>query len=431
MPPLPLADAKSVQQPGIKAVVSKEGTNATLCTPLHMASPMTPRCSAPVSTKSASFLCLKKDKSNLTVPMEVKALQPVEAKDADTCSTSTDRSAPMTSAAARALPSPSTPVLSRHSAPTRLPNDEHKPLVEVVAVQRKSGVISTKEAASGKGTYQMTETCTKAPDTLQRSGDFSSTDRSKSVETTQLKRAVEDNGCLVECPEDGRNNLLECPNKMQGLVIEQAHSSLLSDEMGERRLSRDPVIDKINKKDRTKPLPESLVVPSSLPIPSSASMPQMDVPRLVSNEPTPMPTGIQQGPISKGEEMSVHKHLPEAAVAPALPVHLPATPRQAATLRQPLDEGLPPIEVTPKRHDLCVVNTKHLSSDTHSSKVESARKQSESVKSPSFESEGRYLERAMAYVRERISRRAFACDALVPRAQKKPPDKTVDSETAG
>ena len=80
----------------------------------------------------------------------------------------------------------------------------------------------------------MTETCTKAPDTLQWSGDFSSTDRSKSVETTQLKRAVEDNRCSGERPKDGRKHSFECSNTDQRLIVEQAQSLLFSGEMGER-----------------------------------------------------------------------------------------------------------------------------------------------------------------------------------------------------
>jgi hypothetical protein len=43
-----------------------------------------------------------------------------------------------------------------------------------------------------------------------------------------------------------------------------------------------------------------------------------------------------------------------------------------------------------------------------------------------LEGEGQYLGRAAAYIRERMSKRALTCDAFVPRAQKKPPDKVME-----
>ena len=91
-------------------------------------------------------------------------------------------------------------------------------------------------------------------------------------------------------------------------------------------------------------------------------------------------------------DKNIEKHLPEAIVAPALAVHLPATPMQAATLSHPLDEGVPLIEVVPKQGDLCVIDTKPLSSDLHSWKIETVQKQPEPVKMPSTENEGSYLE---------------------------------------
>ena len=109
-----------------------------------------------------------------------------------------------------------------------------------------------------------------------------------------------------------------------------------------------------------------------------------------------------------------------------LPIHSPALPMQAVTLRQPLDEAQQRIGITLRRPDLCVVNTKPLSSDTHSLKTETARKQSKATKTPSVGGEGKYLERAMAYVRECMSRHALACDMFVPRAHKELPDKVME-----
>ncbi|KAF8635786.1 hypothetical protein AX14_010494 [Amanita brunnescens Koide BX004] len=204
--------------------------------------------------------------------------------------------------------------------------------------------------------------------------------------------------------------------------------------MGDRRLAYDPIVNKINNKSIESRLPEGSETLLSLPTLLSGPTLQMDVSHLASNKHMSMPAGIQQGlnvVISKGEQRSTDERSLEAIVAPALTVHLPAAPMQPATLCQPLNEGLPLIEAAPKRCNLCVVNMKPLLSDLHSSKIEAAQKQSEALKTPSAEGKGRYLERAVAYIRERISRRAFACDAFVPRAQKKPPDKMVDSGTAG
>ncbi|KAF8684286.1 hypothetical protein AX14_004169 [Amanita brunnescens Koide BX004] len=120
---------------------------------------------------------------------------------------------------------------------------------------------------------------------------------------------------------------------------------------------------------------------------------------------------------------NIKEHLPKAAVTPAPPTHLPTTPIQAATLHHPLDEGVPLIEVAPKQGDLCIIDTKPLLSDLHSWKIETVRKQSEPTRTPSFEGEGKYLERAAAYVREHMSRRTSACDTFAPRTQREPPDK--------
>ncbi|KAF8634621.1 hypothetical protein AX14_010649 [Amanita brunnescens Koide BX004] len=217
----------------------------------------------------------------------------------------------------------------------------------------------------------------------------------KSVEATQLERAVENKRHTIRHPEDARKYLVECSETDQELAIEQAHSSLLSGEMGERRLDYDPVINKINNKNIGSHSPEGSVVPSSLPIPLSASMPQASVPHIASNEPMLMPTATQPGSItviSKNGETSADKHVPEAlATLTSLPIPSHILPMQATTLHQPLGEVPPPIEVVLRQPDRCVTATEPLSSDSHSLKIETVRKQSEPVKTPSKESEGRYL----------------------------------------
>ena len=231
-------------------------------------------------------------------------------------------------------------------------------------------------------------------------------------------------------------NVDECAPKRstdaQQLARLQVRPSKLPGGTGEERHTA-YVVRKINEEKTTSCLPESAADLTSTIPPSPQTPPIPSLEPLVVLTPL-IPTTTEQRAndvVSRNKKTSVHKRLPEAAIAPTLPVHSPAAPMQAATLRQPLDEGLPPIEVAPKRRDLCVVNTKPLSSDTHLLKVETARKQSESVKNPSFEGEGKYLERAAAYVRERIGRRTLACDSFVPQAQKEPPDKMVDSEMHG
>jgi hypothetical protein len=69
-----------------------------------------------------------------------------------------------------------------------------------------------------------------------------------------------------------------------------------------------------------------------------------------------------------------------------------------------------------------------LASSIHSQTLETARKHSGFVKTPSMEGEGQYLNRAAAYIQERMKKCLSACDAFVPRAPKEPPDKVMESE---
>ncbi|KAF8687862.1 hypothetical protein AX14_003634 [Amanita brunnescens Koide BX004] len=176
-----------------------------------------------------------------------------------------------------------------------------------------------------------------------------------------------------------------------------------------------------------------------MPIPLSAST--LQTLGHASNETILTPTAIRHEPVvavSEDKATGAKECLPIAKVtptlpgrSPALPMQAAALPMQAAALRQPLDEASPIIGVAPRQHDLCIVNMEPLAGDTHSSKTEAARKQSEPVKTPSVEGQGRYLSRAAAYIRERMSRRTrvHVCDTFVPQAQREPPDKLVEPET--
>ncbi|KAF8661998.1 hypothetical protein AX14_007131, partial [Amanita brunnescens Koide BX004] len=292
-------------------------------------------------------------------------------------------------------------------------------------------VISIKQIASKKNAHRITETHTRALVASQLSGDFVPSNSSKKAieESNQLRRAAEDNGRTLKRPEDNRKHPTECSDTGRRQVGGQARNSQLPGEMGEKRLAYDAVVIKINNKKTIPSSPEGSVACSLPPIPSSPSSPLTTALHLALHEPILTPTDIQQVPVdavSKEEETSAVRHLPETGVAHMLPIHSPALPMQAVTLRQPLDEAQQHIGITLRRPDLCVVNTKPLSSDTHSLKTKTARKQSKAAKTPSVGGEGKYLERAMAYVRERMSRHALACDVFVPRAHKELPDKVME-----
>ena len=183
-PPL-LAEMKSLQHPGIKAVIGIEGTSENKSLPLCLMNPMPLRRSAPVSSKSAilhpskdkllqpiktkAIISGKEQKSmksispvpvtpvvptlpkllapipvqvapphpsddrrNLPIPaVPVPKQQPISKVIINSCRTDTSRSSP-TAAEARVLPKPSVPVLSRHYAPPRLRKDKCKPPVKAV-----------------------------------------------------------------------------------------------------------------------------------------------------------------------------------------------------------------------------------------------------------------------------------------------------------
>lgn len=101
--------------------------------------------------------------------------------------------------------------------------------------------------------------------------------------------------------------------------------------------------------------------------------------------------------ISKKEEVCAAEHIPEARTAFTLPARFPVLPKQVNVFYQ-LTEG-PPLAPC------------HLF-DELSWMTVAARKQSESLKAASREDGGAYLERAAAYVRERLSRHARACDTF-------------------
>jgi hypothetical protein len=101
--------------------------------------------------------------------------------------------------------------------------------------------------------------------------------------------------------------------------------------------------------------------------------------------------------VSKEEQVKINKYLPEAKAAPALPITSLVSSTGDSAPHQSPDELGPPSEAAFQR-------------------------------TPWKEGEGGQLERAAAYIRERMSRRTLSCDAFVPRARRDPPDKTVDSD---
>ena len=205
---------------------------------------------------------------------------------------------------------------------------------------------------SNNNAHQITETRTGAPVASQRSGDLLPSNSSKAEgRTNQLKRAAEDNGRTFRRPAEGQRHSFECSNAKQGLAIEQAQIFLLPDIMGEKRQACDTVVNKINNVATTPGSPEALVAISSSPIPPAASVPQTVVPRFTPDEPISMPMARQQSLdvlVTKDEETSADRLLPEAKVAPTLPIYLPALPVHSTALRQPLDEAPQRIGTTPR-----------------------------------------------------------------------------------
>ncbi|KAF8669411.1 hypothetical protein AX14_006065 [Amanita brunnescens Koide BX004] len=200
--------------------------------------------------------------------------------------------------------------------------------------------------------------------------------------------------------------------------------------MGEKRLAYDTVVKTINSRNTIPPVPEDSAALTSLPTPSSTSTQLAEVLRVVPNEPVSTPTVKQLdliAAISKDDKTSVNKYLPEAKVAPTLPIHPPALHMQTTVFRRPLDEA-PPVKVLPEWQKSIVISRKRLASNTRSPTSETARKQLEAVKMPSVGGEGIYLQRAAAYVQERRNRRSLACDMFAPRTRKAPPDKMLGSD---
>ncbi|KAF8632458.1 hypothetical protein AX14_010827, partial [Amanita brunnescens Koide BX004] len=272
-------------------------------------------------------------------------------------------------------------------------------------MQRKTTVVSIKKTTGSNSAHRIAETRTRAPVASQRSGDLASSNSSKKAieESNQLKRAAEDNGRAIKCPEDNRKHSSECSDTDHGQAFEQAQTSMLPGGMGKKRLAYNAVVSAINNKNITNPLPEGSTMPWSIPTPSPASTPQTETLCPATNEHTMMPTAINIV-VSGGEETSANERSPDVKVAPTPPVHSPVLPKQAAALRRPLNEALPLVEAVPEWRELVVFNEKHSESNTCSPTLETARKQLEVIKMPSTEGEGQYLERAVAYIRERMNR---------------------------
>ena len=180
----------------------------------------------------------------------------------------------------------------------------------------------------------------------------------------------------------------------------QARSSKFPGEMGEERCIY--IVDEIKEVNMMPRSPDSWVVltPTVPPVPPS--------PRHPFDESKPsmkMTTGQRaEGVVINKEETHADKNSPEAWQ----PTHSDTSaPHQSANSSVPL------IETLPSQDGRRIVSARHLSRDVRSPTVKTIRKQSDSYKVFTMEYEGIRLERAAAYIRERMSRCTFSCNAFV------------------
>ncbi|KAF8653440.1 hypothetical protein AX14_008297 [Amanita brunnescens Koide BX004] len=325
--------------------------------------------------------------------------------------------------------------MPRRPALPHLPNDERKLLIEATAAWRKSNVVITSQKTSIK-TYRTTEPCSTdakqlaslrvqssiGPDCPDKMGE----ERQVHIVNKRIK------GLLTPCsPEHQTVFTSPIPTLEdvtgQGFVNEQAQapSSILLGEMGEERREYS-VVSKIIRAAVTARSPEgSMVLTQSIP----SSPPPPLSPHHLFDEFSRMPTTKQCNDIviSKNEEADASKYMPEARTAPA---RFPAPPTQTSAPCQSLDSSLPPTDMQPRQDGLCAISLRYSPNDTCSLMLGTARKQSEPFKTPPREREGVYLERAAAYVQERMkARHPLDYDMLVLRARQDPPDSSVDADT--
>ena len=205
--------------------------------------------------------------------------------------------------------------------------------------------------------------------------------------------------------------------------------------MGEERRTTD-VANEINKGEAVSRLPKSVAVLAS-PIPPSPQTPPIPSP-----EPSMVPTPLipvsppvlrclfdestsavetvaeqRANDVVSKDKTNVSKHSPEDSMPVPLSAHQVQTtpPCQIDELESPVDNAPSqraydvPNHSAP--HGTCIVSPKHPSRD---------------MRLPMLETSGKHLERAVAFIRERMHRRSSACDAFVPRARKDPPDKPAE-----
>ncbi|KAF8645980.1 hypothetical protein AX14_009153 [Amanita brunnescens Koide BX004] len=183
----------------------------------------------------------------------------------------------------------------------------------------------------------------------------------------------------------------------------QAQSSILLGEMGEERQDCS-VVNKIIMALLTPCSPEALTAPMP---PTTLSPPVFC--RLF-DEPVLKTTTEQRAydvVMIKNEGINVIR-LPQDRVTEVLPV-----PSQSTSPHQPLDDLLL-AEMTPGRHGPHAFNHGCQMSNSRLPEDEAAQKQSEVLKTSSRE--GACLERAAAYVRERLSKHLPNCDAFPSRS---------------
>ena len=217
----------------------------------------------------------------------------------------------------------------------------------------------------------------------------------------------------------------------------QVRSSKFPGGMGEERRTA-YVANKINEGKATNHLPESAAVLTStiLPSPQTPPIPSPE-PSVVLMPPIPISppvlrrlfdestsatkTVVEQraNDVVSKNKTNVNERSPKGLTPVPLSAHQAQTtpPCQIDELESPVDNAPSqraydvPNHSAP--HGTCIVSPKHPSRD---------------MRLPMLETSGKHLERAAAYIRERMYRRSSACDAFVPRACKDPPDKPVETD---
>src|SRR6266576_1502824 len=247
--------------------------------------------------------------------------------------------------------------------------DRTSPPFPVVSKRRASNVVSTNLVVNSNTTYCLSETLSRVSNgsPLLPSGE-----KPSSPVAGEAKRTVEPKGEL-SCSPKFHERSAERSTRFQRLVSERVPTILLSDEAGEKRRIYDAVVNiQINKSE--------------------------------DNAPEAISTSA-------------------LSFSTSLPSFIHPTPTTSAP--PPSDEPSPPVEVVTRRRILNIVNKKSSASELpHSPYLGTARRQSQPSRN-----EGEQLARAVAYIRERISRRSLACNESVRCSPAVPPDKIGDPES--